>query len=80
MHPTWAGDLFHPRKYTCFDAVLLKHPILAFSHRDWFLYKKRLRHRNAQRVDHGEQGGKMAKPRREASGETRPVYTLVLDF
>ena len=30
MHPTWAGDLFHP---TCFDAVLLKHPTLAFSHR-----------------------------------------------
>ena len=28
MHPTWAGDLFHP---TCFDAVLLKHPTLAFS-------------------------------------------------
>ena len=33
MHPTWAGDLFHPRQYTCFDAVLLKHPTLAFSHR-----------------------------------------------
>ena len=33
MHPTWAGDLFHPGKYTCFDAVLLKHPTLAFSHR-----------------------------------------------
>ena len=33
MHPTWAGDLFHPRKYTCFDNVLLKHPTLAFSHR-----------------------------------------------
>ena len=32
MHPTWAGDLFHPRKYTCFNAVLLKHPTLAFSH------------------------------------------------
>ena len=31
MHPTWAGDLFHPRYYTCFDAVLLKHPTLAFS-------------------------------------------------
>ena len=31
MHPTWAGDLFHPRWYTCFDAVLLKHPTLAFS-------------------------------------------------
>ena len=25
MHPTWAGDLFHHRSYTCFDAVLLKH-------------------------------------------------------
>ena len=33
MHPTWAGDLFHPRQYTCFDAILLKHPTLAFSHR-----------------------------------------------
>ena len=33
MHPTWAGDLFHPRLYTCFDAVLLKYPTLAFSHR-----------------------------------------------
>ena len=33
MHPTWTGDLFHPWKYTCFNAVLSKHPILAFSHR-----------------------------------------------
>ena len=33
MHLTWAGDLFHPRYYTCFDAVLLKHPTLSFSHR-----------------------------------------------
>ena len=33
MHPTWAGDLFHPRYYTCFDAVLLKDPTLSFSHR-----------------------------------------------
>ena len=33
MHPTWAGDLFHPRYYTCFDAVLLKHPTPSFSHR-----------------------------------------------
>ena len=33
MHPTWAGNLFHPWQYTCFDAVLLKHPTLAFSHR-----------------------------------------------
>ena len=33
MHPTWAGDLPHPRQYTCFDAALLKHPTLAFSHR-----------------------------------------------
>ena len=30
MHPTWAGDLFHPRYYTCFNAVLLKHPTLTF--------------------------------------------------
>ena len=33
MHPTWAGDLFHPIYYTCVDAVLLKHPTLSFSHR-----------------------------------------------
>ena len=33
MHPTWARDLFHPRQYTCSDAVLLKHPTLTFSHR-----------------------------------------------
>ena len=33
MHPTWACDLFHPWKYTCFDDVLSKHPTLAFSHR-----------------------------------------------
>ena len=33
MNPTWVGDLFHPRYYTCFDAVLLKHPTLSFSHR-----------------------------------------------
>ena len=33
MHPTWAGDLFHPWQYTCFNAVLSKHPTLAFSHR-----------------------------------------------
>ena len=33
MHPTRAGDLFHPWWYTCFDAVLLKHPTPAFSHR-----------------------------------------------
>ena len=31
MHPTWASDLFHPN--TCFDAVLSKHPTLAFSYR-----------------------------------------------
>ena len=24
MHPTWAGDLLHPRYHTCFNAVLLK--------------------------------------------------------
>ena len=33
MHLTWAGDLFHPRYYTSFDPVLLKHPTLSFSHR-----------------------------------------------
>ena len=33
MHPTWAGDLFHSRQYTCFGAVLSKHPTLAFSHK-----------------------------------------------
>ena len=33
MHPTWAGDLFHPWQYTCFNATLSEHPNLAFSHR-----------------------------------------------
>ena len=32
MYPTWAGDLFHSRQSTCFNAVLSKHPTLAFSH------------------------------------------------
>ena len=33
MHPTWAGDLFHPWWYTCFNAILSGHPTIAFSHR-----------------------------------------------
>ena len=33
MHPTWAGDLFHYRWHTCFNAILLKHLTVAFSHR-----------------------------------------------
>ena len=33
MHPTWAGDLFHPWQYTCFNAIFSEHPTLAFSHR-----------------------------------------------
>ena len=33
MHPTWAGDLFHPWEYTCFNAIHSEHPTLAFSHR-----------------------------------------------
>ena len=33
MYPAWAGDLFHPRWYTCFDVVLWKHPTPAFFHR-----------------------------------------------
>ena len=33
MHPTWAGGLFHPWYYTCFNAILSEHPTLAFSHR-----------------------------------------------
>ena len=33
MHPTWAGDLFHPWQYTCFNVVLSVHPTLAFSDR-----------------------------------------------
>ena len=33
MHLTWAGDLLQPRYHTCFNAVLLKHPTLSFSHR-----------------------------------------------
>ena len=36
MHPAWAGDLFHPRQYTCFDAVLSKHPTVAFF---WFCFE-----------------------------------------
>ena len=28
MHPSWACDLFHHRKYTCFDVVLSNHPTL----------------------------------------------------
>ena len=38
--PAWAGDLFHPRWYTCFDAVLSKYPTLSFFHRvqNSFLY------------------------------------------
>ena len=33
MHPTWAGDLFHPRYYTCFDAVIAKFAIQRDKHR-----------------------------------------------
>ena len=33
MHPTWAGDLFHPWYYTCFNALLSEHPTLTISHR-----------------------------------------------
>ena len=33
MHPTWAGDLFHPWSNTCFNAILSEHPTLTFSHR-----------------------------------------------
>ena len=33
MHRTWTGDLFHIWWYTCFNAILLDHPTLAFSHR-----------------------------------------------
>ena len=33
MHPTWAGDLFHPWQYTCYSAILSEYPTLAFSHR-----------------------------------------------
>ena len=31
MHPTWAGDLFHPWQYTCFNAILSEHPTITFS-------------------------------------------------
>ena len=31
MHSTWAGDLFHPWQYTCFNAVLSEHPTFTFS-------------------------------------------------
>ena len=28
MHPAWAGDLFHPRSYTCFSSLKTSHPRL----------------------------------------------------
>ena len=33
IHWTWTGDLFHIWYYTCFNAILPNHPILALSHR-----------------------------------------------
>ena len=33
VHPTWAGDLFHPWLYICFYAILSEHSTLTFSHR-----------------------------------------------
>ena len=39
MHPTWAGDLFHPQQYTCFNAVLSEHPTLALKRDRWLLNK-----------------------------------------
>ena len=38
MHRTWTGDLFHIWYYTCFNAILLNHPTLNFSHRVWFAF------------------------------------------
>ena len=32
MHQTWTGDSFHIWYYTCFNAILPNHPILALSH------------------------------------------------
>ena len=37
IHPTWAGDLFHPRYYTCFDAVLVELSHLHI-HKAWWKY------------------------------------------
>ena len=55
---------------------------------DWCFYKKRkVGHKDtrdtcAERKDMWGQGQKVAicKPRREASGETKPADTLILDF
>ena len=33
MHPAWAGDLFHPWQYTCFNAIISEHPTLTFFHK-----------------------------------------------
>ena len=33
MHPTCTGHLFYIWEYTCFNAILLNHPTLIFSHR-----------------------------------------------
>ena len=32
MHPTCTGHLFYIWEYTCFNAILLNHPTLSFSH------------------------------------------------
>lgn len=50
---------------------------------DWCAYKKRrLGHRHTQKEDHMKYSVRMAvyKPMREASGETNPADTLILDF
>ena len=33
LHRTWTGDSFHIWYYTCFNAILPKHPTLSLSHR-----------------------------------------------
>ena len=33
LHQTWNGGSFHIWYYTCFDAILPNHPMLALSHR-----------------------------------------------
>ena len=33
MHQTWTGDSFHIWYYTCFNAILPKHPTISLSHR-----------------------------------------------
>ena len=37
MHPTWAGDLFHPRYYTCFDVCRSRSNSLNLIWNNWLV-------------------------------------------